>query len=170
MIGVSRLLSMRIAPFLLGSVLLLCCVPVGHAQRMDGDDLEDSLNAVIDGALAVHITARIIDEGENQEVWNMNLTRFTIGGRSVTVQLEGSNIRVLAEFTPYWESEDQLLLVAQGQTWIGIDEADGDPEYRTAFTTLADSPLESRFSSFLLAAGAYRLTRNVSVGSISNSS
>ncbi len=96
---------------------------------------DDSLNALLEGALEISITARIVDEDQNEEVWNMNVTRVTIGGRSVSVQMEGSNIRVLAEFTPYWENDEELLLVAQGQTWIQ-NTGDEKPEYRTAFTTL----------------------------------
>lgn len=98
-------------------------------------DAEDSLNALLEGALTINIYARIVDEDQNEEVWNMNVTRVTIGGRSVSVQMEGSNLRVLAEFTPYWENDEELLLVAQGQTWIESDSGE-KPEYRTAFTTL----------------------------------
>lgn len=110
--------------------------PVVGQDRSAGEQLDDSLNQLLDGALTVHINARIVDEDENVEVWNMDLTRVTISGRSVTVQLEGRNLRVLAEFTPYWESEDELLLVAQGQTWIETGESGEEPEYRTSFTTL----------------------------------
>jgi hypothetical protein len=98
-------------------------------------DADDALNALLEGALTINIYARIVDEDQNEEVWNMNVTRVTIGGRSVSVQMEGSNIRVLAEFTPYWENDEELLLVAQGQTWIESDDG-SKPEYRTAFTTL----------------------------------
>jgi len=98
-------------------------------------DADNPLNALLEGALTIHIYARIVDEDQNEEVWNMNVTRVTIGGRSVSVQMEGSNLRVLAEFTPYWENDEELLLVAQGQTWIE-SESGKKPEYRTAFTTL----------------------------------
>lgn len=111
--------------------LYIVATPLG-AQ----DGTESSIDTLFDGALKVHIKARIIDEGANQELWNMDLTRFTISGRSITVQLEGTNIRVHAEFTPYWESENQLVLVAQGQTWISTDGNMDEPEYRTSFTTL----------------------------------
>ncbi|MDA3950354.1 MAG: hypothetical protein PF508_14195 [Spirochaeta sp.] len=108
--------------------------PVGGQDH--GPEVEDALNELLAGALTVHINARIVDEDQNEEVWNMDLTRVTISGRAVTVHLDGRNIIVHAEFTPYWESENELLLVAQGQTWIETGKPGEDPEYRTSFTTL----------------------------------
>ncbi|MFA7566880.1 MAG: hypothetical protein WCY01_07615 [Alkalispirochaeta sp.] len=109
--------------------------PVAAQESPAAQELDDSLNALLEGALAIHITARIVDEDQNEDVWNMNVTRVTIGGRSVRVQMEGSNVRVIAEFTPYWANDEELLLVAQGQTWLNT-VAGAKPEYRTAFTTL----------------------------------
>ncbi|MFP4152066.1 MAG: hypothetical protein ACLFR8_07465 [Alkalispirochaeta sp.] len=116
------------------TVLFLSIVPAHGQDSLDNDDIEDSVNALLEGALTVHINARVVDEDQNETVWKMDVTRVTIGGRSVMVQMEGRNIRVVAEFTPYWESEDQLLLVAQGQTWIETERGE-EPEYRTSFTT-----------------------------------
>jgi len=116
------------------TALFLVTLPAQSQSPLSNDDIEDSVNALLDGALTVHINARVVDEGQNETVWKMDVTRVTIGGRSVMVQMEGRNIRVVAEFTPYWESEDQLLLVAQGQTWIETERG-AEPEYRTSFTT-----------------------------------
>lgn len=110
--------------------------PRAPAQEPSIDDLTDSIDAFLDGALRVHINARIVNSGANETVWTMDLTRVTIGGRSVRVRLDGANIVVVADFTPYWESEEELLLLAQGQTWIIDDSEQGETTYRTSFTTL----------------------------------
>ncbi|MFO8044075.1 MAG: hypothetical protein R6U25_12805 [Alkalispirochaeta sp.] len=99
-------------------------------------ELDESLEELLSGALTLHISARIIDQDDNATVWTMDLTRVTISGRSVRVRLDGSNIAVVAEFTPYWEGEGQLMLVAQGRTWITGDDEQGEPDYRTSFNTL----------------------------------
>ena len=118
-------------------LVFLIAVP-GSSQAQDPsiDDLTDSIDAFLDGALRVHINARIVDSEVNEAVWTMDLTRVTIGGRSVRVRLDGANIVVVADFTPYWESDEELLLLAQGQTWVIDESGQGDTTYRTSFTTL----------------------------------
>lgn len=106
------------------------------AAQDTSPDIDESLEELLSGALTLHITARIIDQDDNETVWMMDLTRATISGRSVRIRLEGSNIAVVAEFTPYWEGDAQLMLVAQGRTWItGNDELE-ESDYRTSFNTL----------------------------------
>lgn len=114
---------------------LLLALPAGmvEAQELE-DELEETLNLILDKALSVHIVARIT-EGNRETVWNMELTRVTISGRAVTVRMEGSNLVVLAEFTPYRESDDSILLVAQGQTWIS-HEGEDDVVYHPTFQSL----------------------------------
>lgn len=99
-------------------------------------DLDESLEDLLSGALMLHVNARIIDQDQNETVWTMDLTRVTISGRSVRVQLDGSNITVVAEFTPYWEGDGNLMLVAQGRTWLSANGDPEEPDYRTSFTTL----------------------------------
>lgn len=99
-------------------------------------DVPDALQDLLDGVLQLHISARIIDDGADDAVWTMDVTRVTVSGRAVSVRLDGSNITVLAEFTPYWEDEESLILLVQGQTWVYDGSDETDPEYRTSFTTL----------------------------------
>jgi hypothetical protein len=99
-------------------------------------DIDESLQDLLSGALTLHINARIIDQNDNETVWAMDLTRVTISGRSVRVRLDGSNVAVVAEFTPYWEGDGQLMLVAQGRTWLTGDQEGRGTDYRTSFTTL----------------------------------
>ena len=107
-----------------------------HPAAVQNLELPDSLEELIDSALRLHINARIVDEDRSDAVWTMDVTRITVSGHAVNVRLDGTNITVIAEFTPYWESDDSLLLLVQGQTWIHDDTAPEDPEYRTSFTTL----------------------------------
>ena len=113
------------------------CAPLLAAQELpEGELLEQGLEQLLQGALTLNINARIVDQNDNEAVWTMDLTRVTISGRAVTIRLDGSNITVVAEFTPYWEDDGQLMLVAQGQTWVTGSDGTDVPEYRTSFTTL----------------------------------
>ncbi len=97
-------------------------------------DLDDALKLLQDKVLSVHITARITQDG-NETVWDMDLSRVTISGRAVTVRLDGSNVIVVARFTPYQEADGSILLVAQGETWVTTDEEE-NARYRTSFKSL----------------------------------
>lgn len=97
-------------------------------------DLQEALSILMDKALAVHITARVMENGK-QTIWNMDISQVTISGKAVTVNLNGNNIVVTAQFTPYKESGNQVLLVAQGQTWI-TSPVDKKVKYATSFKSL----------------------------------
>ncbi len=97
-------------------------------------DVEQALALLMDKALSVHITARVTENGK-QTIWNMDLSEVTISGRAVTVKLNGSNIVVVAQFTPYRETGSHVLLVAQGQTWI-TSPVDKEVKYATSFKSM----------------------------------
>lgn len=118
------------------SLLSLLVALPAFSQPAPLEDLADSLDAFVTGALRVNIQARIIDPAQSDEVWTMDITRITIGGRSVRVRMEGANIVVIADFTPYWETEEELLLLAQGQTWVTDYHGSGEVIHRTSFTTM----------------------------------
>lgn len=120
-----------------GSVCIALLVGVAASiNAQETFEFEGSVDELLSGALTVNINARIIDQDQNETVWTMDLTRVTISGRSVTVRLDGSNIAVVAEFTPYWEDDGQLMLVAQGSTWVTDGGGNRSPDYRTSFSTL----------------------------------
>lgn len=99
------------------------------------DSIDEALRELTDKAMGVHITARIT-QGSEQTVWDMDVTRVTISGRAVTVRLDGSNVTVVAKFTPYRNADDSIILVAQGQTWISQDGDDDRVDYQTAFESM----------------------------------
>lgn len=120
--------------FAVAAACMLMAVPKAAYATDLAEELQNTLNLILDKALSVHITARIT-EGERETVWNMELTRVTISGRAVAVRLEGSNLVVNVEFTPYREEDDSILLVAQGQTWLS-DDGEESVIYHPTFQSL----------------------------------
>ncbi|HUX12202.1 MAG TPA: hypothetical protein VMW87_04190 [Spirochaetia bacterium] len=118
-----------VRPLALGMIMFAGLSASAHAL-----DVEQALALLMDKALAVHITARVTENGE-QTIWNMDLSEVTISGRAVTVKLNGSNLVVVANFTPYRETPNSLLLVAQGQTWI-TSQVDKQVKYATSFRSM----------------------------------
>ena len=94
-------------------------------------ELEDILQALLDQALTVTITARLTINGE-ETVQSYELTRITISGRAVRLRLEGGNLTIIAEFTPYEDKDNSVLLVAEGQIWLRAPEQE-EVQYRTSF-------------------------------------
>jgi hypothetical protein len=121
--------SCKLRGLILG--IAFCTVTVlGASAQVD----EEILRLLSENALNVSITARIIQDS-NETVWNMDLSRVTISGRAVKIRLDGSNVVVVAQFTPYRGENDEVLLVAQGQTWV-ISESDEDMRYATTFESM----------------------------------
>mgnify|MGYP006281619535 CR=1 FL=1 len=152
------------------SVLLFCAAFPAIAQDGGGstgstggsapgglETIDEALRELADSAMGVHITARIT-QGSEQTVWNMDVTRVTISGRAVTVRLDGSNVTVVAKFTPYRDSGDSILLVAQGQTWISRDGTEEAVDYQTAFESM---PIQLGETVVFLPLGDNELTMDV---------
>jgi len=86
-------------------------------------------------ALVLDIEARVL-EGEQTVVWNEVNRKVSIPGVPVGIQLEGSNIVVVVQFTPYVR-RDGNVLVAQGQIWIADQE-----KGVTYYTSIQTIPME----------------------------
>ena len=129
-------LRMRYAGRALAVFVLLAGVSPG-ARAVDFDK---ALDAIENQALVLDIVARVTERGR-EAVWNMELTEVTVSGRSVHVELEGGDLVLHVEFTPY-ERDDSIVLVAQGQAWLG---AEGSEEitYRSSYDSMPVSPGES---------------------------
>lgn len=109
-------------------VLLLLSAPAAFSF-----DLEDALELLQDRALVLDISARVT-QGGREAVWNMELTEVTISGRAVQVELDGGDLILHVQFTPY-EQQDTLVLVAQGQAWLGGSEPE-EVTYRSAYESI----------------------------------
>jgi hypothetical protein len=118
-------------------VLLLLPMVLGTAasQELDFEELfnDPKLEALIDQALQLKITAKVLPPGETA-VWNSESRKITLPGRSVAIRLVGQNIRIDVVFTPYQKEDGAVLLVAQGQVWLS--EA---PEHKTKYLTTIQS-------------------------------
>ena len=119
-------LAVVLLPLLLGRV---------GAQELDFEELfnDPKLEALIDQALQLNITAKVLPPGETA-VWNSESRKVTLPGRSVAVRLVGQNIRIDVVFTPYQKDDGAVLLVAQGQVWLS--EA---PNQKTKYLTTIQS-------------------------------
>jgi hypothetical protein len=115
--------------------LLPLCLGLAGAQEVDFDQLfkDPNLEALIDQALQLNITAKVLPPGQTP-AWNSQSRKVTLPGRSVAVRLVGQNIRIDVVFTPYQEESGQVLLVAQGQVWLS--EA---PDHKTKYLTTIQS-------------------------------
>jgi len=83
-------------------------------------------------ALVLDIEAKVL-EGEQTVVWSDVNRKVSIPGVPVGIQLEGSNIVVIVQFTPYVR-RDGNVLVAQGQIWI--EEKEKGVTYYTSIQTI----------------------------------
>jgi len=69
--------------------------------------------------LVLDINARVIEQNQTV-IWNESHKKTTIPGRPVGIKMVGSNIVVVAQFTPYVRRGVQKYLVAQGQIWMEV--------------------------------------------------
>jgi len=69
--------------------------------------------------LVLEINARVVERDETV-IWNESHKKNTIPGRPVEIKLVGSNLVIVAQFTPYVRRGVQKFLVAQGQIWMEV--------------------------------------------------
>ncbi len=96
--------------------LLLAAAAV--AVRAEDLNITEALQALLDNALEVRISARIFPAEAEKEPWTAESTRLTIPGRSVKVRLEGDNVQIYLICTPYVQENGEVLLLSQGQVWF----------------------------------------------------
>jgi len=95
-------------------ILLILFLFVGFSAG--ADEISELLELLEDNVFSVNVVGRIYDSGEVSS-WNMQVTKYTISGRKVSVRLKGKKIKVIADITPYVD-EEGILLLAQGQVWV----------------------------------------------------
>lgn len=96
---------------------------------------EDKIpSALRDKALSVLIAARILDEND-AAIWEASANKHTIPGRAVMIKMVGTNLIILASFTPYLSSgSDDHILLAQGEVWAMADG--GNVRYHSSVQTI----------------------------------
>ena len=107
---------MKRVTLLTGLLFFLFLLPV-HS-----DELEDLLQLIQKNAFKININARVIED-DTVSVWNMEVSRLTIAGKTVNVKLTDENIIVIAHITPYVDKADSITLIAQGQVYLSNPES-----------------------------------------------
>ncbi|MDR2419575.1 MAG: hypothetical protein LBD79_11070 [Treponema sp.] len=127
--------SSPVLPVIQAGLLLIVAVatPKLAAQELS---LEELLPALREQAIVIDIVARLVDN-DREEIWNSANSKVTIPGRPVGLQLVGTNILVIVQFTPYLRPDGNNVLVAQGQIWIDVPNM--GITYQTSLQTI---PLE----------------------------
>ena len=97
-------------------------------------DWERALRALFENAIEIKIAARILPYNE-KPIWDIDISKLTIPGRSVVVQLIGNNLRIFAIFTPYRLENETILLVAQGQIWL-TEPPENKVKYLSAYRSI----------------------------------
>jgi hypothetical protein len=121
-------------------VPLLLAIAVGQAQGQGQDvdaDPKDALRNLLSKALSITISARMLPPGTRDEApaWNAESTRLTIPGRPIRVRLEGENVRIFLDCTPYLQESGEILLLAQGQVWLS-EPAEKEARFYSTFYSI----------------------------------
>jgi hypothetical protein len=115
-------------------VAALLVVAAAAAARAEDLNLTDALQALLDNALEVRVSARILPAEAEKEPWTGASTRLTIPGRSVKVRLEGDNVQIYLVCTPYVQENGEVLLLSQGQVWFTEPPAKKAKYYSTYYS------------------------------------
>jgi hypothetical protein len=126
---VHKLVHKRPIKIALLTLLLAAGITAGAAT----DEITDLLELMSENVFSVNIVCRIYQGGE-VSTWNMEVSKYTISGRKVIVNLQGSNLQIKAEITPYVDKEGVLLL-AQGQVWAN-EEGEKKVRYSSTMKSL----------------------------------
>ena len=113
--------------------LLLALFTMSQATAQDQKGLEDSIREVLDQALRINIVARVYP-GQGEEP--VALSKLTVPGHAVAVRLEGSNVQIRANLTPYILENGRLVLVAQGEVWFSEPSAQDAVQYLSSIESL----------------------------------
>jgi hypothetical protein len=90
-------------------------------------------------AVAMDIDVKVLDESQ-AEILAQSERKTTRPGSPVGIQLVGSNLVVVVQFTPLIRRSSGNVLVTQGQIWIGNPQ---DPERGVShYTSIQTIPME----------------------------
>ena len=109
------------------ALLIVSAAGLAGAQAPPPGILESALRSVRDDRLEIKVGLSLT-QTEPFTNWNTQQSELTIPGRAVNVEVNGSNLRIRAVFTPYLGDDGELELVAQGQVWL-----DDGPEAPTRY-------------------------------------
>jgi len=103
--------------FCLLSILFIIIFPISaQNNQLSGTRQQENRRQ----ALVLEINSRVVQDGKNV-VWSETNRKTSLSGIPVGVQVVGSNIVVVVQFTPYVRNDGNILVV-QGQIWIAEPE------------------------------------------------
>ncbi|MCG8452580.1 MAG: hypothetical protein MI717_05305 [Spirochaetales bacterium] len=109
------------------------------AQQLETSDDLLALTAeqLLREALLFRVDISVLSSDEGQVLWNSEVTKITIPGRTVSVGLEGSGSRLTVRLTLYPSDESKkdegYILVAQSEIFVG-------EEYSSSLSSLPVAP------------------------------
>lgn len=116
-------------------LLVLTHAVYGQTNQAQQDQSTEKLMEMLrQEALLVEINA-VIRNSENLALWTTEIREITVFGKQVQVRISGQNITVAADFTPYTQDRQQVMLLAQGQTWVRTQNSD-QVRYQSALRTM----------------------------------
>ncbi len=124
-------------------ILLICILLVQHGFFIHGEELQNALPLLKNNIILLKVTTNVLD-GSGRKVWSTELSKITINGRSVKIRISGLNVLVIADITPYLHENNTILLVSQGEVWIGSSRSDTVRHYAT-IKSIPVSPGERAF-------------------------
>lgn len=102
------------------------------------NDFGKTLDYLQDKSLEVLIHARI--KGRDQEnIWTTKVSEVTVSGKSVSITLEGADLKIVALLIPFLNEDNSIFLIAKGEVWI----QEGPGEERKYYSTVKSLPIDA---------------------------
>jgi len=106
-----------------------------QAQSEDREpDPKDALQSLLSNALQITIVARVLP-ADQKPIWNALSTKLTLPGRSIRLRMDGDDVRIYLECTPYVQDNGEILLLAQGQVWFAAP-TENEVTYSSTFSSI----------------------------------
>jgi hypothetical protein len=106
---------MRLHPILAAACLLALAAGLA-AQGAPSVPNPQLLETIKLNALVFSVKASII--GTEGVAWAADQNRVTVHGIPVTIKLEGTDMLIMAELTPYRQTPDSILLAIKNELWL----------------------------------------------------
>ncbi|RKX87876.1 MAG: hypothetical protein DRP59_12705 [Spirochaetes bacterium] len=129
-------------------LLLVFSLFIGFSTDLFSISLQEALQYLDSKVLNINITARVVNN-KGEILWTTEISKITVNGRSVKVKISGYNIIVITDITPYIDEDNTILLVSQGEVWIGSSESNTINHY----ATIKSVPVKSGERAFFFPLG-----------------
>ncbi len=111
-------------------ILIIILLFVQSVAFVSGLERQNALSFLKENIILLKVTTNVLDS-TGKKIWTTELSKITINGRSVKIKISGLNVLVIADITPYLHENNTILLVSQGEVWIGSSNSDTVRHYAT---------------------------------------